>query len=122
MQSEVRTRMIIETALDAVVTTDATGAITGWNTQAEIMFDVPRTEAVGKSLTDYLSTSFRSTPTECSPPHSGLVPGAILNRRVEMLGRKRSEDHFPVEIAMSCLAVGDIQHFTTFVQDISERK
>ncbi len=122
LQSETRTRMITETALDAVVTTDDTGAITDWNTQAEIMFDVPRTEAVGKSLTDYLSTSFRSTSTECSPPHSGLVPGAILNRRVEMLGRKRSGDHFPVEIAMSCLAVGNIQHFTTFVQDISERK
>ncbi len=54
--------MIIETALDAVVTMDATGAITGWSTQAEIMFDVPRTEAVGKSLTNYLSASFRSTP------------------------------------------------------------
>ncbi|MBI4002755.1 MAG: PAS domain S-box protein, partial [Nitrospira defluvii] len=122
LQSETRTRMVIETALDAVMTTDTTGAIREWNTQAELMFDVPRTEAIGKSLTAYLSASFSSTATECPLPHSGLVPGAILNRRVEMLGRRRSGAHFPVEVAMSCLAVGDMQHFTTFVQDISERK
>ena len=121
-QSETRTRMIIETALDAVVTTDAAGAITGWNSQAEVMFDVSRTEVIGKSLTDYLSTSFPSTSVESSGRQSGLVLGAILNRRVEMLGRRRSGDHFPVEIAVSCLAAGDVLHFTTFVQDISERK
>ena len=121
-QSETRTRMIIETALDAVVTTDAAGAITGWNSQAEVMFDVSRTEVIGKSLTDYLSTSFPSTSVESSGRQSGLVLGAILNRRVEMRGRRRSGDHFPVEIAVSCLAAGDVLHFTTFVQDISERK
>ena len=121
LQSETRTRMVIETALDAVVTTDAKGAIPGWNTQAETMFDVPRSEAMGKSLADYLSLSVPPSP-EASPAPTGFVPGAILNRRIEMRGCRRSGHHFPVEIAMSCHAAGDAQHFTTFIQDISERK
>ena len=121
-QSEARTRMIIETALDAVITTDATRTITGWNTQAELMFDVPRTEAIGKYLTTYVSASYPSTEPGPLTPHAGLVPGAILNRRSEMLGHPYRGTSFPVEIAMSCLTVGGTQQFTIFVQDISERK
>ena len=121
-QSEARTRMIIETALDAVITTDAAGTITGWNTQAELMFDVPRTEAIGKFLTTYVSASYPSTEPGPITPYAGLVPGAILNRRSEMLGHTCQGTSFPVEIAMSCLTVGGTQQFTIFVQDISERK
>jgi PAS domain S-box-containing protein len=122
LQSEARTRMIIETALDAVVTTDASGIITDWNTQAELMFDVSRTEAIGQSLTTYVSTSHSSPSKTPGIAPSGLVPGAILNRRVEQVGRTGSGHEFPIEIATSCLAIDGAQQFTTFVQDISERK
>ncbi len=122
LQSEARTRVIIETALDAVVTTDASGVIIDWNTQAELIFDVPRTEAIGQPLTTYVSTSHPSSSTDPGIVPSGLVPGAILNRRVESVGRTGSGQEFPVEIATSCLAIAGTQQFTTFVQDISERK
>ncbi len=122
LQSEARTRMIIETALDAVVTTDASGIITDWNTQAELMFDVSRTEAIGQPLTTYVSISHSSALKYPDTAPSGLVPGAILNRRVEQVGRTGSGHEFPVEIATSCLAIDGAQQFTTFVQDISERK
>ena len=122
LQSEARTRMIIETALDAVVTTNASGVITDWNTQAELMFDVARTEAIGQPLTTYLSTAHSSPVADASVVLSGLVPGAILNRRVESVGRTGSGQEFPVEIATSCLAIGGTQQFTTFIQNISERK
>ena len=123
LQSEAaRTQLIIETALDAVVTTTASGIITDWNTQAEIMFDVPRTKAIGQPLTTYLITGHSPTVANAGPTISGLVPAAILNRRVESIGRSGSGQTFPVEIATSCLAIGSSQQFTTFIQDISERK
>ena len=114
--------MIIETALDAVVTANASGIVTDWNTQAEFMFDISRTEAIGQPLTTYLSTAQSSSAAEAGVVLSGLVPGAILNRRVESVGRTGSGQEFPVEIATSCLAIGGAQQFTTFIQDISERK
>ena len=86
------------------------------------MFDVPRTEAIGKFLTTYVSASYPSTEPGPITPYAGLVPGAILNRRSEMLGHTCQGTSFPVEIAMSCLAIGGTQQFTIFVQDISERK
>jgi len=36
--AEERTRLVIETALDAVVSIDSAGSITGWNAQAKSMF------------------------------------------------------------------------------------
>ena len=122
LQSEARTRMIIETALDGVVTTNASGIITDWNTQAELMFDVARTEAIGQPLTTYLSTAHSSPVADAGMVLSGLAPGAILNRRVESIGRTGSGQEFPVELATSCLAIGGTQQFTTFIQNISERK
>ncbi len=122
LQSEARTRMIIETALDAVVTTNASGIITDWNTQAEIMFDIPRTDAIGQPLTTYLTSGHAPSEAAAGLARSGLVPGAILNRRVDSIGRSGSGQEFPVEIATSCLAIAGSQQFTTFIQDISERK
>jgi len=114
--------MIIETALDGVVTTNASGIITDWNTQAELMFDVARTEAIGQPLTTYLSAAHSSPVADAGMVLSGLAPGAILNRRVESIGRTGSGQEFPVELATSCLAIGGTQQFTTFIQNISERK
>ncbi|MFQ5684613.1 MAG: PAS domain S-box protein, partial [Candidatus Binatia bacterium] len=37
-QNEERTRLIVESALDAVITMNTQGLITGWNTQAETIF------------------------------------------------------------------------------------
>ena len=41
-KSEAQLHKTIDTALDAVVTTDATGTITAWNAQAETIFGVVR--------------------------------------------------------------------------------
>mgnify|MGYP000957676311 CR=1 FL=1 len=112
LQSEARTRMIIETALDAVVTTNASGIITDWNTQAEIMFDIPRTDAIGQPLTTYLTSGHAPSVAAAGLARSGLVPGAILNRRVDSIGRSGSGQEFPVEIATSCLAIAGSQQFT----------
>jgi len=47
--SEQHTRLIIETALDAVVTIDSNGVITGWSPQAEKTFGWTEQEAEGRS-------------------------------------------------------------------------
>src|SRR6266550_7372557 len=46
-----RLRSIFDSALDAVVTMDAGGLITDWNPMAETIFGWPKSEAVGKPVT-----------------------------------------------------------------------
>ncbi len=121
-RSEARTRMIIETALDAVVTTNTAGTIIDWNSQAESIFGVSRSEAVGKPLTTYIASSFTCPSIGFGTASPGMLHEPILNRRVERVGRTGSGQEFPVEIATSCLGSADRMEFTTFAQDISERK
>ena len=57
-ENEARLRLIIDTALDAVIVMDAQSVIVGWNPQATAIFGWSQEEAIGR------------TPTETIiPPH-----------------------------------------------------
>jgi PAS domain-containing protein len=49
-RNEERTRQIVDTALDAVVSMDRDGVVTGWNRQATLMFGWTAQEIVGRTL------------------------------------------------------------------------
>ena len=51
-QSEQRTRMILDNALDAVISMNAAGQITDWNTQAERIFGWSRAEVLGRLMSE----------------------------------------------------------------------
>jgi len=54
LESEERNRAIVESALDAVITIDGKGIITGWNAQAVRMFGYSCDEVLGKCLSDMI--------------------------------------------------------------------
>ena len=66
--------MVIETALDAVVTTDGGGIITEWNAQAERMFEVVRAEAIGTVVSTYLPTLTNTPSTDAVTPQPTSIP------------------------------------------------
>ncbi|MGC2502914.1 MAG: PAS domain S-box protein, partial [Silvibacterium sp.] len=53
-KAEEKTRLIIDTALDAVITMDAQGTITSWNKQAEVIFGWSSPEAIGQHMSDMI--------------------------------------------------------------------
>src|SRR5437879_2561201 len=63
--SELRTRMIVDNALDGVVTMNAEGLITGWNGQAEGIFGWSAQEVLGRVLADtIIPGQYRQAHTE----------------------------------------------------------
>jgi PAS domain S-box-containing protein len=53
-RAEERTRLIIDTALDAVITMDVQGKINSWNKQAEVVFGWSNSEAIGQHLSEMI--------------------------------------------------------------------
>ena len=51
-ERDTKTRRIIDSALDAVLSIDERGSVTEWNAQAETMFGWKRDEAVGRRLSE----------------------------------------------------------------------
>jgi PAS domain S-box-containing protein len=121
--SEERTRLIVETALDAVVTIDSAGVINGWSPQAETTFGWTRREALGRSLEETI------VPERYRAAHRGgiqhyLATGeaVVLNKRIELTARHYDGHEIPVELSITPIRIGGTVAFSAFVRDITEHK
>ncbi len=121
--NETRTRLIIDTALDAVISTDEVGHITEWNAQAESIFGWSTKSAVGRTLADIIiSPAYRPDYESYLRRLYDPQGGANANMLVEMVGVRRNGCEFPIELAMTSLFVEGTIIFTAFIRDITSRK
>jgi PAS domain S-box-containing protein len=121
-ESEGRVRAVVNSALSAVVATDAAGVVTDWNTRAEAMFGRSRAEAIGQQLETIIlpphdQDVYRRAVAASLRPDDGAVGGAV-----EMAAARRDGSVFPVELSVSPLRTGDVVTFCSFITDITERK
>jgi PAS domain S-box-containing protein len=120
--SEERNQLIVETALDGVVTINMHGLVTGWNTQAEKMFGWTRSEVVGKELADIIiPPALRDAHRQGMKRYVESGVARVLNKRVEMSALHRSGQEFPVELAITPIGFGDDLLFSAFIRDITGR-
>jgi PAS domain S-box-containing protein len=120
--SEVRLRAILEAALDAIVTMDADGRVTGWNPAAEATFGHTAAEAIGGDMADLI------VPPRLREAHRrGLArilqgePATILDRRLELTGLRSDGSEFPVELTVTRVRLPGAPTFTGYLRDITER-
>ena len=122
-ESEAKSRVIVETALDAVVVMDSGGRITEWNGRAEAIFGWSRTEAIGLMLAEtVIPPAYREAHERGLRRFLATGQGPLLNRRVEITARHRDGREFPVELAITPARQGDVYTFSAFVRDITQRK
>lgn len=119
------TSAVLDASMDAVVTADRDGRITGWNATAEAMFGFAASEVLGRSLGDtiipaHLRSAHRAGLARSAAGAPGHAPGA----RTETTGQRRDGTQFPVELTITRLAgpgdAGGVR-FVGFLRDISER-
>ncbi|MDQ3388413.1 MAG: PAS domain S-box protein, partial [Gemmatimonadota bacterium] len=121
--SEARLRSVIDSSLDAVITTDASSVILDWSRRAEGLFGWTPEEAVGRTLSETI------IPPASHEPHARGVrhylktrEGPILNRRIEVLARHRDGREFPVELTVAAAHWGHQVTFSAFVRDLTAQK
>ena len=122
-QSEQRTRVIIDNALDAVVSMDPAGTITDWSAQAERMFGWSRAEAIGRQMSDtIIPAGYREAHEKGLKKFLQTGEGPVLNKRIEITALSRDGKEFPVELAISPSKVGGRWTFSAFIRDLTEQK
>ena len=118
-----RTRLIVETALDAVVTMDSQGLITSWNKQAEIIFGWSPAEAIGRPMAGMIIPEQHRTAHELGLRRFlDTGEGPILRRRIEITAVRRSGTEFPVELEVVPVRLRHDWVFSAFIRDITESK
>jgi PAS domain S-box-containing protein len=121
--AEERFRLIVETALDAVVTIDSMGTITGWSPRAETTFGWNREDAMGRNLAEtIIPERYRDAHRSGLRHFLATGEGPVLNTRLELSALHRNGREFPIELAITPLRVGDLPSFSAFVRDITDRK
>ena len=122
-QSNARKAAILQSALDAIITIDHEGRILEFNPAAERIFGVDRDAAIGLILAELI------IPERLRDQHNkGLAHyletgvGPVIGQRIEVPGLHPDGTEFPVELAVTTIAMDGPPMFTAYLRDISDRK
>jgi len=122
-ENDIRFRAMTESAQDAVIIIDSDGRISFFNSSAELMFGYSREEALGSRLHkliapepywEMIEMGFRKFKKNGT--------GMMLGRVVEIEGRRKNGNIFPVELSVSSFFLNGGWQATGILRDISERK
>jgi two-component system CheB/CheR fusion protein len=118
-----RARAMLDSALDSVITIDASGRVIEFNHSAEQLFGFARADVIGKELSRLI------IPPRLREQHRrGLARylktgyGPLLRKRVEIVGMRSDGSEILVELAISPFKMNGSTFFTAYLRDISERK
>jgi PAS domain S-box-containing protein len=109
-----RLETVVDTSQDAIIVTDSSERITGFNHAAEMMFGLSSSVAKGRSVADLIYETDGRT--------------IVLNRqfsgrteRMQMMGCDAVGRRFPVEMSLGVAMRDDTLIYVCFIRDISDR-
>ncbi len=118
-----RTRAMLNSALDAVISVNSEGKVVEWNPAAEIMFGHPRDVAIGQLLIPLISPSaYRSKYMESFAHTTSAVDTMTPSARFEAKAVRKNGDEFPVEFTVCSASVQEQILLTSYIRDLSRQK
>jgi PAS domain S-box-containing protein len=120
--SEQRLRAMLETAFDAIVSTDHRGRITYFNSASQRAFGYSAEEATGKDLISLL------IPARLQDSHRGWWRARqredreVLGREIETTAVHADGHEFPIEFALTRMSLPGETGYTAYYRDITERR
>ncbi len=118
---QTRTRAILESALDAIISMDHLGRVTEFNGAAERMFGYSREQAIGKELAALIiPKALREGHRVGLDTYLHTGKGPFIDRRVETTAVRSDGGEFPVEVSITRVSTAP-PLFTGFVRDVTDR-
>lgn len=121
--SEETTRLIMNSALDAIVCIDTDGRIIIWNPQAEKTFGYNQTEVIGHRLSEtIIPEQYRTLHEAGLKKYLSTGQGTVLNKVFEISALHHKGHEFPIELTIIPMRLKEHDFFCAFIRDISERR
>jgi len=122
-ESEEKFRAVAQTAADGIISADADGNITYFNTAAESLFGYPAAEVMGRPLTFLMPDRFRASHKRGLQHFRSTGEARLLGKTSELAGRRKDGSEFPLDLSLATWKTGDGQMaFTGILRDITRRK
>jgi two-component system, LuxR family, sensor kinase FixL len=114
-------RLILDTALDAVIVMKSDGVVVDWNDRAVDIFGWSRDEAVGQKMANLIIPErYRRGHEDGLRRYLETGEAEILGRRIEVSGLRKNGDEFLVELSVSPFLDGETILFVGCLRDITE--
>ena len=120
-QAEEKTQLIVESAFDAIATTDAEGIISTWNPTAETLFGWTREEAMGNPIYDIIVPPIHETFKE---PIKNIITdnkGNEFRSQLVLNAYHRNGHEIPIEFSVSSAMQEQGAILIFIMRDTSER-
>lgn len=116
--SELRYRVLTESAHDAIITLDAKGTILSWNRHARELYGYTEEEVLGQNAGMLNPPEVREQ--QASQPQPTEAPEIATT--LEAINLKKDGTRFPVEASLAHWDIPEGRFYTAIVRDITERK
>lgn len=117
-----RTKAILDTIVDGVITISDRGLIETVNPAAEKIFGYKLDELAGKNVSMLMPNPYRAEHDQYLNNYLSTGEKKIIGIGREVTGLRKNGSTFPLELAISEMEVNGQRMFTGIVRDISERK
>jgi diguanylate cyclase (GGDEF)-like protein/PAS domain S-box-containing protein len=113
---------LLEGVTDAIVVTDARGAVESINPAACDLFDYNADEVIGRSLAALLGNPHQDEYAGQLRAYAKEQDVPVLGLTREALGRRKDSSSFPIELTLSEMKPYGNRMLVAVIRDISERK
>ncbi|MGH8581559.1 MAG: diguanylate cyclase domain-containing protein, partial [Gammaproteobacteria bacterium] len=115
--------LILNNALDCVITIDHEGRIVEFNPAAETTFGYPKANVLGKEMVELIvPPSLRAAHRRGFAHCLATGDGPLLGRRIEIMALRADGSEFPVELALTRILLDGLPLFTAHLRDITDRR
>jgi PAS domain S-box-containing protein len=120
---EARHRATLAAALDCVISIDAEGRVTLFNSAAERTFGYVASEVLGRSLADtIIPPDLRGAHRDGLARYLATEEARVLDRRLEMTAMRADGSTFLAELTVTRVNLPGEISFTGYIRDITERR
>ena len=115
-----RSRAVLETAVDSIVTINATGIICSVNPAVVRMFGYQESELVGQNVSILMPEPYKGEHDSYMSRYLETRKRSIIGIGRQVVGRRKNGREFPVHLAVSEFTVRGVRFFTGIIRDLSE--
>src|ERR1700682_3076885 len=115
-------RALLDSALDGIISMDASGRVIEFNPAAERIFGYTRDQAVGQELASLIiPPAMRERHRIGLRHYLETGEGPVLGKRIEITGVRADGSEILVELAITALRTGNQPIFTAYLRDMTDR-
>jgi len=116
----IRSRAVLDSAVDSIVTIDSRGTISSLNPATTRMFGYLEQELVGQNVSILMPQPIKGQHDEYLRKYLETGSASIIGFGRQVTGRKKNGQEFPIYLTVSEFTIRGVRYFTGILRDLTE--